>query len=303
MVNINKIKGEMILHNISETDLMGYGIPSIRTMIENKTIPISLLTKIAKILDVSNDYLMDGLNANNYRRFTPKYTIDYKKIKNQEIKLGWQSQILNSLVSDYENSYRTICYGKLNKLYGYEINNICYLLELNSSDVFKNVNIECNTYLNSIQANFKVNSNIIKEKCSNNLKDFCSNIGISTNYAKYLMKNNVNTSTLVAKRIAKYLNINIEDLEYNSGIKYINDNNDSTKFISNNDEKESKKILEQKPNIDVEKISKRIKSQELIQLAIDDPQVFELFKELVILNEKDKKCIIDILSTLMKNFK
>ena len=335
-LNVGKVKGEMFIKNITEKDLRALQIPELSTLINNGSAPLSVITKLSDLLEVPSEFILDDNITNKFRLGTIVYDkLDVKRIKERSLELGWTNQNIATLFSDYENSFRYVTYGKLSRLYGYELRNLCFLLDCNLDYLFGGELKECEVddlVVTHQMREFKLNPHklraLLREKTSPDLdsKDISKKFKISLKYFDYLLKCDYSyISKNVLKCITSELKCTKEDLEYDTSDEVKEFKNKVVEKFKNKEEqenfkKESKKEdnatpKESKSNITTNYISysetrrenKELKDNldvttKLIQLAVEDRNSFDLIIRLSKLNDNDKKCINDTLEVLLERF-
>ena len=323
MVNFRILKGELYMYTYNLLEEERNKLHKLVDVYKNNgSMPLSQITNLCDRLDINNEMILNYSMNNIYikkRNYCKQYKINIEFIKNRQNELGWSTVLLAPLISDFENSYRAICSG-LDKLYGYEINNLCYYLECNISDIVPSFEKKTDVATEPIVTklcNFKLDSNKLKlilNRKNLNLDKFALNI--SSKYKDVLLNSNPTLSYIIIDRLCKYIGCNREELEYKEiEDEEINDtttdDNTNTKVwdVSNRASsiKKNNSILIEKVESSESEIqelnTKTNLATDLLQIALDNQSILKLFKEISTLDERDRQCILDTLNVLLDRFR
>ena len=312
MLNVKMLKGEMFLKGITNKELKELEIPDLGKLIERGSAPISVITKLAELIDKPVEFLL------NDEAFYKKYVklrnesicgtyknINPKKIESRALKLGWNKSSIAPLVSDYENSFRYILYGSLNRLYGYEINNLCWLLDCSIDYLLDNSKEvgECSSLelLKTNNSTFKINSNVFRDYMIKHV-ELIKELNISKKYFNKLCSSNPYIPNIILNTICRVTKLSKEQLEYSEEPKFVTNSIIEENKIATS----SNKILKERASY-IREENKELKKNNdilytLLQLSLNSQEVLDMFIRLSKLEDDDKKCILDTLEILLDRF-
>ena len=332
MLNVKMLKGEMFIQGKTNEDLNKLGIPNLETYIERGSAPLSIVSQMAEMIDKPVEFLLN--DEEYYKKFVKVRNekicgiypnIDGEKLEARAIELGWTKSIIAPLVSDYVNTYRFITYRKANRLYGYEINNLCWLLQCDVDYILDNSTEpgECNSIglLQTELCNFKLSSDAFRFWSGSN-KDL-TELDISDKYFEYLCEANPYIPEVILCKIMKITGCSKEELEYkeseiqagtvteeatvisevsNESMGVVVPNKIETSYSSTN---RTSYIKEENKAIKEE--NKKLKTgydvgYNLFQLSLNAPEILEVFAKIIELEEKDKEYIMNVVKVLLERF-
>lgn len=293
-LNVGKVKGEIFIKE-KEIDSEKLKSINLKELSKNGSAPLSVVTNLSEIINVPAGFLMDDKKISRLREGCIVYeNLDYKRIKARAIELGWTSINISPLFSDFVNSFRFITYGQLNRLYGYELRNLCFLLDCNLDYLFGGELKDCEVddlIVTSNMREFKLDGDKLKQRILSykfkidSKEELIKNLCISEKYLTNLCENIYSyVPSIIVKKITTYFDCSEKDLEYVESLEETKENTiyskryDTGISINGNNFVPKRILLEEnekiKKDLDISRNTLDTTTN-LVRLAVEDKESFE----------------------------